>query len=102
MSERPTGSNADEWHIFLSEHLDNRAGNSGLTYMAVQISEAIEYASQGRMFDLGNGLAVNFCPSGRFHGWIFRKHPDGYYVSVRKLDTIVPRNPCAQYFNAED
>jgi hypothetical protein len=41
---RPHGSNADEWHLFLSEHLDNRAGNNGLTYMAVQIAEVIDEA----------------------------------------------------------
>jgi hypothetical protein len=43
MVARPSGSNADEWHLFLSEYLDNRANfPDGLTYMAVQIAEAIE------------------------------------------------------------
>lgn len=42
------------------------------------------------LFDIGNGLAVNCDPSGRFHGWLFRKHPDGQYVSARKLQTIAP------------
>lgn len=41
---RPLGSNADEWHLFLTEHLDNRCGNDGLTYMAVQIAKAIDAA----------------------------------------------------------
>lgn len=91
---RPSGSNADEWHLFLSEHLDNRAGNSGLTYMAVQIAEAIEAArSKQELFAIGGSLegralAVNFNPHGRFHGWIFRQHPDGQYVLVRKLDRL--------------
>jgi hypothetical protein len=43
MSERPRGSNADEWHLFLIEHLDNRATHpNGLTFMAWQIAMAIE------------------------------------------------------------
>ena len=33
---RPVGSNADEWHLFLSEHTD------ALPFVAVQIAEAIE------------------------------------------------------------
>ncbi len=44
-SSRPTGSNADEWHLFLCERLDNRATQpNGLTFCAVQIAEAIEQA----------------------------------------------------------
>lgn len=40
---RPTGSNADQWHLFLSEHLDSRAPSPhGLTFMAVQIAEALD------------------------------------------------------------
>lgn len=46
--QRPTGSNADEWHLFLSQYLDNRATQpSGLTFIAVQIAEAID-AARGR------------------------------------------------------
>lgn len=37
---RPAGSNADEWHMFLSEHKD------ALGYVAVQIAEAIEEAER--------------------------------------------------------
>ncbi len=42
--KRPSGSNADEWHLFLCEHLDNRATGSGdgLGFIAVQIAEAID------------------------------------------------------------
>jgi hypothetical protein len=46
MNARPTGSNSDEWHLFLIKHLDNRADNNGLTYMAVQIAEALEEAQE--------------------------------------------------------
>ena len=35
---RPTGSNADEWALFLSEH------NGATEYIAVQIAEALERA----------------------------------------------------------
>jgi len=42
---RPSGSNADEWHLFLCELLDNRATYpNGMTYVAVQIAEAIDSA----------------------------------------------------------
>lgn len=45
--KRPEGSNADEWHLFLSRYLDNRATSpSGMTFMAVQIAEAIEDAER--------------------------------------------------------
>lgn len=82
---RPSGSNADEWHLFLSEHTD------ALPYMAVQIAEAIEAAgSKQELFDVGGGLAVSFNPRGRFHGWLFRQHPDGQYVSVHKLNKLEP------------
>ena len=48
------------------------------------------------LFDIGDGLAVNSNPGGKFHGWLFRKHPDGQYVSVRKLDVIPnPAGPLA-------
>lgn len=32
--------------------------------------------------------AVHFNPGGRFHGWLFRQHPDGYWVSVAKLAPV--------------
>lgn len=45
LMKRPQGSNADEWHLFLSEYLDNRATSpSGLPFIAVQIAEAIDDA----------------------------------------------------------
>ncbi len=51
------------------------------------------------MFDLGDGRAVNFNPDGRFHGWLFVRHPDGQYVSIRKLDIIKnPADPLAALF----
>jgi restriction endonuclease Mrr len=47
MQIRPKGSNADEWHLFLCQYLDNRATSpNGLTFVAVQISEAIERAER--------------------------------------------------------
>src|SRR5215471_17228900 len=49
----PKGSNADEWHLFLCERLDNRAAfPSGLEFTAVQIAEAIE-AAERRGFNKG-------------------------------------------------
>lgn len=49
--KRPAGSNADEWHLFLCRYLDNRAMfPTGLTYVAVQIAEALDprFAQQPR------------------------------------------------------
>lgn len=44
--KRPSGSNADEWHLFLSQHLDNRAQFPyGMSYVAVQIAEALDAAA---------------------------------------------------------
>lgn len=40
------------------------------------------------LFDIGNGLAIASNPGGRFHGWLFKMHPDGQYVSIRKLDLV--------------
>jgi hypothetical protein len=42
------------------------------------------------LFDLGNGYAVNFNPGGRFHGWLFQRHPvDGnHWVSIKMLENI--------------
>jgi hypothetical protein len=45
---------------------------------------------EAAIFDLGNGTGVCSNPKGRFHGWLFRRHPDGYWVSLRKLE---PKNP---------
>jgi hypothetical protein len=45
MTKRPLGSNADEWHLFLCQHLDGRATcPNGLTCMALQIAEALDEA----------------------------------------------------------
>lgn len=45
------------------------------------------------LFDIGDGMAVMCNPGGRFHGWLFRRHPDGQYVSVRQLETITDPHP---------
>jgi hypothetical protein len=41
-----------------------------------------------QMFELGNGLAVQFNPRGKLHGWLFRRHPDGQLVAIRKLGKV--------------
>lgn len=46
-----------------------------------------------QLFELGDGRVVNFNPAGRFHGWIFRRHPDGQYVSERKLEPAPAPSP---------
>ncbi len=41
-----------------------------------------------KMAVLPDGNAV--CFGGRFHGWLFRRHPDGQWVSVQKLSLEEP------------
>lgn len=44
---------------------------------------------------LGDGTGVMV--GGRFHGWLMRQHPDGHWVSMRKLETVDPcDNPLGQ------
>jgi hypothetical protein len=42
MAARPQGTNADEWRLFLTHYLDSRTSADGLSFVAVQIAEAIE------------------------------------------------------------
>jgi len=39
----------------------------------------------------GREIAVCFNPGGRWHGWLFYRHPDGQLVSLRKLEQA--KNP---------
>ena len=53
------------------------------------------------LFDIGGGQAVCFNPGGSFHGWLFRQHPDGQWVSVRQLEVAAPYpddHPLAKLF----
>jgi hypothetical protein len=36
-------------------------------------------------FELPDGKVVCCNPGGRFHGWLFYRHPDGQLISERKL-----------------
>ncbi len=46
-NKRPDNSNADAWHLFLTEHADNRAAfPNGLAFLAAQIAEAIDEAEE--------------------------------------------------------
>ena len=42
------------------------------------------------------------CIDGKWKGWLFRKHPNGQWVSVRKLDNVDPHadSPFAEMFSA--
>lgn len=46
-------------------------------------------------FELPDGKVVSFNPAGRWHGWIWRRHPDGQLVTEQKLEAIDPRIPDA-------
>jgi len=42
-----------------------------------------------QLFALPDGQAVCVNPGGQWHGWIFKRHPDGYWVSTFKLAEII-------------
>lgn len=46
-----------------------------------------------QLFLLDKDTGVLFNPDRRFHGWLCRKHPDGQWVTVRKLEPIDPTAP---------
>jgi hypothetical protein len=97
---RPRGSNADEWHLFLCQYLDNRATSpNGLTFMAVQIAEAIE---EGRRDGLEHAAQEcerhgKFCKdeahkAGDFHHLITR-HDEAVYNAkcIRGIANAIER-----------
>lgn len=68
-AQRPLGSNADEWHLFLDEHKDT------LPYLAVQIAEAIEEAEARGRLPAGEGRELCECAAcGRNH-WRLANKP---------------------------
>lgn len=86
--KRPSDNNADAWAVWLEENAD--ASNS---YKAVQIAEAMD-ASEERSRLLDRMQAERFLwidadhavkIGGSFDGWLMWKHPDGEWVSVRRL-----------------
>jgi len=87
-STRPLGSNADEWAAWLEAF-----EGYGPSFIAVQIAEAMD-ASEERSRLLDRMQTDRFLwvdaehavkVGGRFDGWLMWKHPDGEWVSVRKL-----------------
>ena len=40
------------------------------------------------LFHIDDNTAVQCNPGGRFHGWLLRRHPDGQWVTVRKLEPV--------------
>lgn len=88
VAERPTDNNADAWHVWLEEH-----GDSSNAYKAVQIATALDISEErSRLLDRMQAPRVIFtsedhgvCVGGRFDGWLMWKHPDGQWVTVRKL-----------------
>jgi hypothetical protein len=45
-----------------------------------------EIVNTDAMFALGDGRQyIYYNPGGRFHGWLFTRHPDGQFVSQYKL-----------------
>jgi hypothetical protein len=48
----------------------------------------VDVSDKTKMFLLDDYRAV--CFGGRWHGWEFVKHPDGHWVSARKLPETEP------------
>lgn len=49
-----------------------------------------EIAERPRIYIVGDDHGV--CVGGRFDGWFMWKHPDGQWVTIRKLEQEEPRN----------
>lgn len=45
---------------------------------------------QPLVFLTGAGEGISFDPQGKFHGWLMKRHPDGMWTSVRKLEVVDP------------
>ena len=43
-----------------------------------------------RILIIDNLRTMGVKVGGRFDGWLMRKHPDGQWVSVRKLESVDP------------
>ena len=43
-----------------------------------------------RVLIIDNLRTMGVKVGGRFDGWLVRKHPDGQWVSVRKLESVDP------------
>jgi hypothetical protein len=59
-------------------------------FLARAVLVLLDEFEQQQMFEVSDGVFVHFNPSGRFHGWLFQRHPDGHFVSVRKLAAVRP------------
>lgn len=48
--------------------------------------KAREAAAKVRVIVIDQQQRSGICVGGRLDGWLMRKHPDGQWVSIRKLD----------------
>lgn len=51
-------------------------------------------------FELPDGKIICFNPGGRWHGWLFHRHPDGQFVSEQKLVEVKP--PIEDWMRPQD
>ena len=97
---RPTGSNADEWDLFLSEH-PNAFG-----FLAVQIAEAIEDAETAaceRAIDRMGWPEINAFHSEFRRGQSVYEDAGGFLLrAIRKLFGLQPRDGVVTYRDAAD
>ena len=91
--KRPEGNNADEWTAWFFEHAGHGAG-----YLGVQIAEAIdEHVERTALLDRMQAVRMivvepdrAVCVGGRYDGWLMHRHPDGQWITVRKLGQEQP------------
>lgn len=58
----------------------------------VEVTEAPPFPTKPIVFMTSADEGVLFDPQGRFHGWVMRQHPDGLWITVRKLDAKDPED----------
>lgn len=56
------------------------------------MSDTFPLPTNPMVFLLSADEGVLFDPQGKFHGWIMRRHPDGMWISVRKLEAVDPED----------
>lgn len=66
----------------------------------VEATEAVPFPTQPMIFLLTENEGVLFDPQGKFHGWVMKRHPDGLWVSVRKLEAVDPEASLPPFLTA--
>lgn len=68
---------------------------------AEESTKGFPLPTQPMVFLLAENEGVLFDPQGKFHGWIMRRHPDGLWVSVRKLEAVDPEESLPEFLRSQ-